>query len=167
MNKIEQLANNLGNIDIPEIVSNILRNQKTLNEIARIVRDRLYLDGTDSDGNKLKTDSAKIQGNAAYSGFTYQKKRQKGQRSDNVTLRDTGGFYRSIKAQVPFRDIQITGDFDKDFGHIYDNFRTSYSGEKQFEDAILGVTEKQLEYIRWQLVYPELIKILNNKISGV
>jgi hypothetical protein len=165
-NRLEKLAVNLGKVNIPEIIADILRNQKILNEIVEIVQNRLYNEGTDSDGKKFRTDSANIQGNAAYAGFTYQVKRKKGQRARNVTFRDTGGFYRSMKAQVPFKSVQITGDFEVDFGHIYDNFRSSYSGEKQFEDAVLGLTDTQLEYVAWELVYPELMTRLR-KITDV
>lgn len=167
MNKLEKLVINLGSVNIPEIITDILRDRKTLEEIERIVRDRLFLEGTDSQGNKFRTDSAIVQGNAAYAGFTYQEKRRKRQRAQNVTFRDVGDFHGSIKAQTPNKDVIITGDFEKDFGHIYDNFRSSYQGEKQFEDAVLGVTESQLEYIRWELVFPQLEKYLKGLLNGV
>lgn len=167
MSKLEVLINNLGGVNIPEIIIDILRDRSILNEIANIVRNRLYNEGTDSEGNKFRTDSAKKQGNAAYAGFTYQVKKRKGQKSDNVTFKDTGGFHRSINAKVPFKTVEITGNFEVDFGNIYDNFRTSYAGEKQFEDAVLGVTENQLDYIRWNLVYPRLMNYLNKLIDGV
>lgn len=164
MNKLETLVTNLGSINIPEIITDILRTQKILTEIERIVKDRLFLEGTDSDGKKFRTDSAKVQGNNSYAGFTYQVKKRKGQKANNVTFRDTGGFYRSIDAKVPFRSVQISGDFEKDFGHIYDNFRTSYSGEKDFESAVLGLTDKQKQYVAWELVYHELMKYLRKLI---
>ncbi len=167
MNKLEKLVNNLRGVNIPEIITDILRERSILDEIVRIIKDRLYLEGVDSLGNKFRTDSAKRQGNAAYAGFTYQQKKQKGQRAINVTFRDTGQFHGSIKAQVPYKSVNITGDFDKDFGHIYDNFRNSYTGEKEFENAVLGLTIGQLDYVAWQLVYPRLMKYLNNLISGV
>lgn len=159
------LVNNLGNINVPEIIIDILRTPSILNQISDMVRNRLYLEGTDSNDNKFRTDSAKIQGNAAYAGFTYQEKKRKGQRSQNVTLRDTGAFHRSIRSKVPFKTVEITGDFETDFGTIYDNFRTSYSGEQQFEDAVLGLTEKQKEYLAWVIVLPKLQERINKLIS--
>lgn len=167
MSKLETLASNLRSINIPEIITDILRDKRILDEIEKIVRERLFLEGTDFEDKKFRTDSAKVQGNAAYAGFTYQTKRRKGQRAQNVTLKDTGGFHRSIKAQVPFKSVHITGDFEVDFGHIYDNFRTSYSGEKEFEDAVLNLTDKQLEYVAWQLVYPQLMIRLRKLINVV
>lgn len=165
MSKLNTLVVNLRSVDIPKMITDILRTQKVLNEIVKIIQDRLFLEGTDEDGKKFRTDSAIVQGNAAYAGFTYQEKRRKGQRAQNVTLKDKGGFYQSIKAQVPFKTVIITGDFEVDFGHIFDNFRSSYSGEKQFEDAVLGLTDKQTEYVAWQLVYPELMSQLRRLIN--
>lgn len=166
MNEVEKLVNNLSSINIPEIITDILRQRTTLDTIEQIIRDRLYLEGTDSDNNKFRTDSAKRQGNASYAGFTYQEKKRKGQKATNVTFRDTGGFHRSIKAKVPNKTVFITGDFEKDFSNIYDNFRTSYSSENQFKDAVLGLTDKQKEYIAWEVVYPKLMERLR-KIVGV
>lgn len=165
MDKLDMLINNLGKINVPEIIIDILRMPSILNEISNMVRNRLYLEGTDSYGNKFRTDSAKIQGNIAYAGFTYQSKKRKGQKADNVTFRDTGSFHGSIKSQVPFKTVEITGIFEKDFSHIFDNFRTSYLGEKQFEDAVLGLTEKQKEYLGWEIVYPKLMERINKLIS--
>lgn len=167
MNKLEKLANNLSSIDIPEIITDILRDRTILSEIEKIIRDRLYLEGTDSDGVSFRTDSAKAQGNKSYAGFTYQKKKQKGQRAENVTLRDTGAFHRSIKAQVAFKDVNITGDFRTDFGSIYDNFTSSYNSETDFENKVLGLTEKQTDYVAWELVYPKLMKYLNGLVNGL
>lgn len=167
MSKLETLANNLRRINIPEIITDILRDRKILDEIEKIIRERLFLEGTDFEDKKFRTDSAKIQGNAAYAGFTYQVKRRKGQRAQNVTLYDKGRFHRSIKAQVPFKSVHITGDFEVDFGHIYDNFRTSYAGEKEFEDAVLNLTDTQLEFVAWNLVYPRLITHLRKLINVV
>lgn len=167
MSKLETLANNLRNINIPEIITDILRDRNILSEIEKIVRDRLFLEGTDFKGRKFRTDSAKIQGNVAYAGFTHQEKKRKGQRSQNVTHKDRGNFHRSIKAQVPFKSVHITGDFEKDFGHIYDNFRTSYSGEKVFEDAVLNLTTNQIEFVAWNLVYPKLMTHLRKLINVV
>ncbi len=167
MSKLDTLAINLRSVNIPELIADILRDRKILDEIVKIVTERLFNEGTDEDGKKFRTDSAKIQGNAAYAGFTYQEKRRKGQRAANVTFRDRGQFYESIQAKVPFKSVQITGDFEKDFGSIYDNFRSSYTGEKQFEDAVLGLTENQKEYVAWQLVYPKLMTYLRKLINVV
>lgn len=165
MNKVEKLVVKLRSVNIPELITDILRDRKVLDEIVKIVKDRLYLEGTDSGGKKFRTDSAKIQGNAAYAGFTYQQKRQKGQKATNVTFRDRGQFYSSIQAKVPFKSVQITGDFEKDFGHIYDNFRSSYTGEAEFENAVLGLTDNQINYVAWQLVYPKLMKRLRDGLQ--
>jgi hypothetical protein len=165
VSKLDTLVINLRSVNIPEMITDILRTPKILNEIVKIVKERLYNEGTDKDNKKFRTDSAIRQGNAAYSGFTYQKKRAKGQKAQNVTFRDRGKFYDSIQAKAPFKSVQITGDFEKDFGNIYDNFRKSYSGEKQFEDAVLGLTDSQIEYVAWQLVYPILMAQLRRLIN--
>lgn len=164
-NKLKQLAINLGSVNIPEMIVDILRDKGIQNEVVRIVRDRLYNEGTDSKGKSFRTDSAKAQGNAAYAGFTYQAKRRKGQKASNVTFRDRGVFHGSIDAQVAFKSLEITGDFEKDFGHIYDNFTSSYNGEKEFEEAVLGLTKEQKDYLAWELVYPKLMKRLNKLID--
>jgi len=61
---------------------------------------QLYELGEDSLGRVLK--GKRILKDGIYTPFTLREKREKGQRLDHPTLKDTGGFYASFKV-IPFK----------------------------------------------------------------
>lgn len=118
-------------------------------EIVRLnTQDQLYEDGIDSLNRKLG-------GDGKYSPYTITLKRQKGQRVDHITLKDTGAFYNSFKVTVNSRGFTIVAD---DKSH-YDVPLTD-----DFGIDILGLTEdnkswlydflidKYLEYVERKLL---------------
>jgi hypothetical protein len=105
--------------------------------IPSLITGRLYNEGTDYKGKELRTDTAKQQNNPYYSRFTLSIKQRKGQRTTNVTLNDTGEFYNSFVSKVNNKEIIISAE-TKD---IFDNFEKHYSSEKDFEKAILNLSE--------------------------
>jgi hypothetical protein len=105
--------------------------------IPSLITGRLYNEGTDYKGKELRTDTAKQQNNPYYSRFTLSIKQRQGQRTTNVTLNDTGEFYNSFVSKVNNKEIIINAE-TKD---IFDNFEKHYSSEKDFEKAILNLSE--------------------------
>ena len=83
------------------IDSFVKQNILNLNKI-----DQLFNQGIDSLNNSL----------GEYTPYTVELKKQKGQRTANITLKDTGGFYDSFTIKVERDQIIITGDSVKEDG---------------------------------------------------
>ncbi len=89
--------------------------------------DQLWALGVDSKGNTLTP---------AYTPFTVGLKRQRGQRTDHVTLKDTGAFYNSFMVTVQKDSFTINADTTTDDG---DDLAVKYGID------IIGLTDKNLE----------------------
>ena len=144
------------------MITKLLSVKSTQNKIIQAVRNRLENQGVDSDIKKLQTDRAKQQNQKFYSKRTQQIKRDKGQRIDHVTLKDSGKFHDDIKIELTENSLEITSDFEKANGNIYENFQQSYDSEKEFEQKILDLdfNEKQ------ELIY-EIQEILTIELQKV
>lgn len=98
-------------------------------EIIRLnTQDQLYDEGIDSNENDL----------GDYTPFTKQEKSSKGQRTDHITLRDTGAFYKSFRVIVKRDSFEIIADDVS----IYDEPLTEVFGID-----ILGLTEDNLSWL--------------------
>jgi hypothetical protein len=103
--------------------------KQVLDEIIRLnTEHQLEEQGIDSIGREL----------GDYSPYTMIIKRLKGQRTDHITLKDTGEFYDSFTATVNNTEIILGADGLKDDGT--DLFR-EYGAE------VLGLTEENIQYI--------------------
>jgi hypothetical protein len=80
--------------------------------------DQLYDKGIDSLSKSL----------GKYSGFTVEKKKEKGQKYTNITLKDTGDFYKSFKVTVTKKEINISANPLKDDSNLFDDFGTQIVG---------------------------------------
>ena len=83
-----------------------------------------------------------------YSTFTIGEKQAKGQRTDIVTLLDTGEFYESMRVELSPDYFQIEADTMKDGVNLEDRWSAD----------ILGLTDKNLQ---------TLIDVLRNEITEV
>lgn len=92
---------------------------------------------------------------APYSPITIQIKKEKGQPTDRVTLRDEGDFQHSFYLDV-----------------TYDSFRIAASDWKtedltrQYGDEILGLTNENKAELTWQYIYPDLLTETKKIIYG-
>jgi len=111
-------------------------------EIIRLnTEDQLEEDGIDSKNRKL----------GDYTVYTKDLKRQKGQRIDHITLKDTGAFYESFRVLVNKSGITIIAD---------DSSKYDVPLTKSFGLDILGLTEDNKEWLHDFLIerYHEFIK---------
>lgn len=93
---------------------------------------QLFEEGIDANGRSL----------GVYSRRTIEIKREKGQPTNRVTLKDTGQFYMSFKFKNEATEAYITANTekdDKDLAEVY--------GEN-----ILGLTDESLFYLRPEIV---------------
>jgi len=98
-------------------------------EIIRLnTEDQLEEEGIDSLGRKL----------GDYSPYTVQIKKEKGQRYDHITLKDTGAFYRSFRVIVKKTGFEIIAD---------DSSKYDVPLTDVFGLDVLGLTEQNKQWL--------------------
>lgn len=148
MNKLESLHKAVSTFDVKTIINDVLKLSEIQQALIDIIQTRLYDKGTTAEGEKLGTDFAKssnkrLKGNKGfYSKNTESIKKGKSQPIDRVTLKDTGEFYESFKTTFK-TDLDVSADFRD----IYDNFQDSFNSEKDFEEAILDISDDEKEIL--------------------
>jgi len=122
---------------------------KSVGENAHIIEDNITEDqlhdkGEDGLGRSL----------GQYSDFTKQFKNTiaaqlgRDNRSDHITLKDTGEFYESIKVTLSSRGVEISSRPQKDDTNLID----------EFGEEILFLNEENLEAFRQDILLDDLRK---------
>tara|TARA_B100001287_G_C22686610_1_gene534240 strand:+ start:15205 stop:15678 length:474 start_codon:yes stop_codon:yes gene_type:complete len=125
------------------MVSVVGRNKQILDLIVKLnTENQLFEKGIRSDGTEIEP---------FYSPFTVELKQSRGQRTDHVTLKDTGDFYNSFVAFVDSsKDIIIQSNpikIDESTG-FETNLIFKY-GEK-----IEGLTQENINILNQKLLVP-------------
>lgn len=153
MNDIELLISQLKSFDVSAIIADILKDKRLGFIIITTIQERLESEGKDANNKSLKTDIGKSsKGTGIYAKKTVSIKRKSGQPTDRVTLKDTGEFYNSFRSKVKANELSLTADFR----NIYDNFQDSFNSEKEFQSAILDLTDQELQRIFDNFIYPQI-----------
>lgn len=122
-------------LDLKKVVIDILNSPKVKAVIIKMEQERLFNTGKDSTGVSL----------GSYSPFTVVIKQGKGQRTDHITLRDTGEFYESFTFHATSSELVFDADPIKEDNNLFDDFGID----------ILGLTEFDRERLI-ELIYQEL-----------
>lgn len=125
--------------DIPIIINETFKDNESI-IIDYIIEDQLFEKGVDSDGNSL----------GDYSPITISIKRQKGQPTNRITLRDTEDYVNSYSLETRQNDVAIKIS-DHKFGEIIARFPKT--------DAL---TDENLRDILKNYLLPDLIKRFNS-----
>lgn len=112
-----------------------------LSSIPDMIEARIYSSGVTGDGVKLKTDFSK--GSSFYSENTVYRKTKKGQKTSNVTLRDSGEFWNSAQARSNSGFLTVKANFEKETGHIHENFMDQFDTDTDFENSVLSLTVEE------------------------
>lgn len=126
--------NNIINLNPDAIVENILKDA----EFQRFIIDlntegQLFEKGIDSLGDSLGEYAATtIEGTANFEG-----KKDKGQRFDHITLKDTETFYKSFAIKVQNGGFLITADPNRGDTNLFDDF-----GKE-----VVGLTDESLQIV--------------------
>lgn len=135
---ISRQIRNLKRFDPDRIIVSILDARRE--DIARYVSEiQLFMEGQRGQDGKA------IDSYDSYSPVTIAIKRQKGQPTDRVTLRDTGDFHRSITAKVTGGTMEIVAD-DWKADKLMD----------RYGDGILNLSDEHLESIKRAILLPAL-----------
>ncbi len=89
--------------------------------------EQLYSQGIDSKGVQL----------GEYSIYTKGLKQNKGQRTDHITLKDTGEFYKSFSIRLEGSSFRIVADGQKEDTNLF----------KEYGIDILGLTEDSMDVV--------------------
>jgi len=148
----KDLKNNLqkiADLEINDVAFKIASEKEVKDLVIQLnTEGQLFELGEDSLGNKLQGKT--ILKDGQYSPFTIQEKISKGQKIENPTLEDTGGFYSSFVV-VPFRGgFTINANPIKGSTNLFDELGIDILG---LNDENLGILkdvykEKVLEEIR-------------------
>lgn len=114
--------------------------RKNEGKIVSLVKQRLFNFGVDGDGKKITPD---------YSLGTIRSKKEKGQRTSHVTLRDEGLFYKGFYIRMDKYDVILSSTDDK----------TSFLLDK-YGQAILQFTSQEQNYIINEIVDVELERLI-------
>lgn len=117
---------------------------KSENDMLTLNENQMLLQGEDSDGNQLQT--YKSAPGEVYAAYTIELKKEKGQRTDIVTLHDSGHFHESMELYKDAENlpIEVNGmfpiiaDFKKGSENISKNIDTS---------NVLGLNEQNMNAI--------------------
>lgn len=120
--------------------------------------------GEDKNQNILRTDKGALR-NSFYALRTEQYKRRKGEPINKVTLFDKGAFYDSFKVNLEQSYYIVSANFNKKNNNIYTNFKNSYKSVKDFESAVLGLTEPDLTDFLFNDFLPVFSLTLQTKIK--
>lgn len=127
-----------------EFVIEVAKDEELLIE-AMNREDQMYQKGIRADGNDIRP---------KYTAFTKVIKRQKGQPTNRVTLRDTGDFHRSIGVKWEKKQFRlIAGDIK-----VIDLVR-------KYGPEILGLTERNV-WILGNVMKPGVVKKFKRVLNG-
>jgi hypothetical protein len=137
-----------------EVLNEVFNSRNIQEWMTETLQNRLYKDGVTGTGIELKTDES-LPG-MPYSPATMDIKSFQGKRIRNVTLKDDEDFYDSFRIILNLFGFEIEADFIKGGGHIHDNFTNQFTTKKEFEEAVLSLTESEIDYMINKMVIPEI-----------
>lgn len=143
MTTIAEMSRRFNSVNLRAEIPRII--QSDANELASYNKSQLYIDGIDSDSNRLRE----------YSLNTVEYKRQKGQVFDHTTLFDTGSFYRQWVVQVSNDEISFNSTDSK-----------TPKLENKYGSKIFGLTTKNKSLYSFGAFYDGVKKYITEK-TGV
>lgn len=119
MQIFDNIKRQFDSFDFNKVIDEAVMLDKNKNAMIEFNQSQLYIDGVDSEGDKIKTYAA-VSPNS-YAQSTIKKKKAEGAPFDHVTLFDKGDFYKTFEVKQLEDHYLITGDARKENGLISDN----------------------------------------------
>jgi hypothetical protein len=136
-----QLSENWAKIDFIDLAGEVLLDMSDF--IAELNRNQMQKKGIRGDGTEITP---------LYTELTDFLKTRKGQRTDHVTLKDTGSFHNSITADIYGNDL-ILDATDSKTSDLLD----------KYGDEVLGLTNESIKLLRAKFM-PLYIQAIKNKL---
>jgi len=145
MTRLEEFALKVSRLDEGDIFKIIFSSAKVQREIIRLnTEEQLFFKGVDSNNITL----------GDYTPFTVEIKKEKGQRFENITLRDTGDFYESFRVRATKEYFEISADPIKEDTNLFIEFGID----------ILGLTDESTKKLK-EVILPEFNRIARQKLG--
>ncbi len=139
LDALYRVCNNTKKLNVNKITHSAFDNSLIQHEIVELNQQQLYDEGVFSDGSPTGNYAPNtIEGTKQYLG-----KKQKGQRYDHKTFKDSGALYNTIRVQNKAKEIDLIGNTVKDGVDI----------EESEGKPIVGLTDKSIGETR-ELVLP-------------
>lgn len=130
-------------LNFGDVIFAVLNMSNIKELIIELQQERLYERGTDSEGRSL----------GDYSPYTVEIKREKGQRFDHITLRDTGEFYESFTVTVVKDGVVLDANPNKETTNLFSEYGID----------ILGLDEFSFNIVKDQILV-EMYQYIVNKL---
>jgi hypothetical protein len=114
--------------------------------LIQTLKERLYKKGVDKNEIQIRTDKSFLPESVykVYARSTEKRKIYKGLPFTNVSLFQSGNFYKSMGLMVLAKSYKINANFIKNNKlHISRNFKKTYKTKKHFELSILSMTKNE------------------------
>ena len=142
----ERIINKLTAINVPQVLRTVLR--PSLGLIEELQRKQLFA-GIDSFGKPITPKYTK-------NTIGRKKRKRPPQPTDRVTLKDTGKFYKGLKAEIKDNKIDVIGQ-DPKTQELEDKYEE--------ENPILGLTEANIELVLARAREPIITQIQKALLS--
>ena len=139
-----RVAKNARKLNRNSILRQVFEDQDIRDDVTNLNKEQMFEQGIDSEGDSL----------GEYSPATIQIKSEKGQRTDHITLRDTGEFHDSIRVSAERNSFVFRADMvkpDVDLEVIY--------------PKAIGLTNENWDKIKG-LIIPEVRRIVLNTLTS-
>ncbi len=130
-------------VNFGDVIFAILNMDNIKELIIELQQERLYERGTDSEGASL----------GSYSDYTVEIKREKGQRYDHITLRDTGEFYESFTVTVVKDGVVLDANPNKGQTNLFNDYGIDILG---LDDFSFNIVKDQILVEMYQYIVNKL-----------
>jgi hypothetical protein len=131
------IANYVKDYNLNDSLIRIFKAEKIQRFVIDTLKRRLYDQGMTGSELKLKTDK----GNPFYTENYVKVKKRKGEKTSNVTLFLSGGFYQSFKFVLVTNGWRV----DADWGFVAVHFKDIYANETDFQQDVMSLTESEID----------------------
>lgn len=148
MDVLINLARKIQKLDQNDLLDRAINSDSEISEaILDLNREgQLFEKGINSEGESLKDIGGSSFTASGYSPKTLEIKEEKGQRTENITLKDTGAFYDSFELNLSKNEIYIEANPIKDDTNLF----------TEWGEEIVGLTEQSTSRIKGIVLTPFL-----------
>lgn len=127
------------------IIAIVKNNQYIKDFILHNIYQRITQHGTDSYGDKLRTDKARGGSEGTAYGKAYSPHHPTKSGNSHVNLYETGTMFNTMKVVVSKNEINVNVNLTagKD-SSVYENFKVSYATEKDFKDIVFSLDDSEI-----------------------
>ena len=156
MQIFDNIKQQFDSFDFNKVIDESVMLDKNKNAMIEFNQHQLYIDGVDSEGDKIKTYKA-VPPNV-YTQRTINIKKAEGAPFDHVTLFNKGDFYKTFEVKQLEDHYLISGDARKENGLISDNVNLS---------SVFGLTDDNKDEFIEINIKKSIFVFVNNFVKSL